>query len=144
MIMITISKLTRHSKLLYSWLLAKPHLDKLTLEYLLLRASTHFPTPTSPLDIPPASFIPTSEITSSRADFIPVVTIVRPAMFTGSYDPPTPSTDAGGSEGRPAGMKVGEEVQVYTTNRAEVGEFISKECLPPNKEWVNRLPVVGH
>ncbi|WVQ96634.1 hypothetical protein IAU59_003739 [Kwoniella sp. CBS 9459] len=116
---------------LYSWLLAKPHQDKLALEYLLRRASTVFPTPTSSEAIPPETWLPKSTIEGIRSDFLPQVTILRPAMF-GSDGPARPVDQ----------MKTGEHAQVYMIKRSEVARFIAEDCI--NKgEWINKMPVIG-
>ncbi|OCF30444.1 hypothetical protein I317_02561 [Kwoniella heveanensis CBS 569] len=119
---------------LYSWLLTKPHQDKLALEYLLRRSSTSFPTPdpsSNPNAIPPESWLPQSTVHSIQSDFLPRVTIVRPAMF-GADGPARPASQ----------LKVGEKAQVYFVRRSEVARFIVDECVQKGG-WVNKLPVIG-
>ncbi|WVF69128.1 hypothetical protein IAT40_003902 [Kwoniella sp. CBS 6097] len=116
---------------LYSWLLTKPHQDKLALEYLLRRASTVFPTPTSPEAIPPETWLPKATIESIQSDFLPQVTILRPAMF-GSDGPARPASQ----------LKIGEDAKVYMVRRSEVARFIAEECIEKG-EWINKMPVIG-
>ena len=119
-------------QVLYSALLAKPHLDKLAFEYVLQRASSALPTPSSPSSIPPKSFIPRAKLDSVREGFLPEITIVRPALFMGDAEP---------KQGEM--YKAGEDIAVYTTTRNQVARFVADECLPPMKGWVNKGPVVG-
>ena len=122
---------------LYSWFLAKPHLDKLAAEYIYRRASSspslHTPSADIPASaIPPESFIPRSKLDSVRDDFIPEITIVRPALFMGDAEPKDNDK-----------VKVGEDISVYTVTRNQVARFVADECLPGREAWVNRCPVVG-
>lgn len=114
-------------------MLSKPHQDKEGLEYLLRRSSTAISTP--PTSSVPA-LLANGRYEDLRPDFIPEVTIVRPALMTGTGD----------AKEQPRGAdktKAGEGITVWTINRAEVGRFIVDECLPGKNDWVNKAPTVG-
>lgn len=114
-------------------MLSRPHQDKEGLEYLLRRSSSTLPTP-PPSSIP--ALLSAIQYQGLKADFIPEVTIVRPALMTGTGD----------AKEQPKGSdktKAGEGITTWTINRAEVGRFIVDECLPGKNEWVNKAPTVG-
>jgi hypothetical protein len=116
-------------------MLARPHQDKEGLEYILRRSSAIFPT-LPPTQIP--KLLLPREFEGLRADFIPEVIIIRPALLMGTGDPKEQPRGAGKT-------RIGEGIKTWTVNRAEVGRFIVDECLPGSggEKWVNKAPTVG-
>ncbi|EIW68588.1 hypothetical protein TREMEDRAFT_31795 [Tremella mesenterica DSM 1558] len=113
-------------RILYPLVLSKPHQDKESLEYLLSRSAKHITTPTN---LPP--LLTAGKVQEIKADFLPEVTIVRPAFFTGGDAPARPETE----------LQVDEKACVYTVRRSEVGRLIV-ECMKGG--WVNKMPVIGY
>lgn len=124
--------LSKYSRqILYPWMLSGPHADKEGMEYVLLRASSHFRTPEA---LPPSSILSDAERNMVPEDFLPRLTIVRPALFTD------------GEERGSGKLKAGEDLSTYSISRKDVALFISEQCLKEKEgvSWVNRTPVVGY
>ncbi|WVR06386.1 hypothetical protein IAU60_003417 [Kwoniella sp. DSM 27419] len=115
----------------YSWLLTKPHQDKIAMEYLFQHASSVLSVPTAKSAIPSTSILSQTQVESVKPGFLPEITFVRPAFF-GADAPPRPVDK----------LKIGEKVAVYSVRRSEVSRFIVDECVS-GKSWVNRFPVIG-
>ncbi|WWC62500.1 uncharacterized protein I303_105096 [Kwoniella dejecticola CBS 10117] len=124
-------------RLLYSWLLDKPHQDKMSLEYLFHRSSKTLANLTSSHDTPPETLLSRTAIESTTPDFLNEVIIVRPAMM-----PTEEPFDALKTPSK--GYRVEEGLRCYTILRSDVGRFISEQCLPGQNEWVNKCPVIGY
>ncbi|WVW84620.1 hypothetical protein I302_106654 [Kwoniella bestiolae CBS 10118] len=126
-------------RLLYSWLLNKPHQDKMSLELLFHRSSIHLSDLTSPHDIPPETLLSKQAIEGTKPNFLPEVIIVRPA-FMPTEEPfdaqPGPRDIVGVEEG----------LRCYTIRRTDVARFVVEECLPGSggEKWVNKCPVIGY
>lgn len=127
------NRLTCRVQWLYSWTLHQPHQDKAGLEYLLQRASTVLPTPTTHL--PDETLLRPSAYDPLKTDYLPEIIIVRPALLMGDGS-------AAEQPRGPGSTKVGQGQTVWTVNRAEVGRVIVDECVTGDK-WVNKLPTVG-
>jgi hypothetical protein len=118
---------------LYSLFLSQPHEDKYALEYLLQRASSVLPTPTS---LPSEEILKQADYADLKTDFLPEIIILRPAILWGDG---SVKEQAKGKDG----TKVGKGLTVWMTNRAEVGRVIVEECLPGDDRWLNQLPTIG-
>ncbi|BEI83050.1 hypothetical protein CcaverHIS002_0309180 [Cutaneotrichosporon cavernicola] len=111
-------------RILYPWMLSGPHADKEGMEYLYLRASNIGDTPT-----PPSTDI-LSEANRGVSRILLELILVRPALLT---------------DGAESGaVRAGEDVYTYRVSRADVGRWITDNCMPGKGEWVNRAPVLGY
>ncbi|BEJ13746.1 hypothetical protein CspHIS471_0309200 [Cutaneotrichosporon sp. HIS471] len=111
-------------RILYPWMLSGPHADKEGMEYLYLRASNIGGTPTPP----PINIL--SEANRDVSRVLPELILVRPALLT---------------DGAESGaVRAGEDVYTYRVSRADVGRWITDNCMPEKGEWVNRAPVLGY
>ncbi|WWC70702.1 uncharacterized protein I206_104653 [Kwoniella pini CBS 10737] len=124
-------------RLLYSWLLEKPHQDKMSLQYLFHKSSKFLPNLNSSKDKPPKSLLSQSNIESIKSNFLNEVIIIRPAFM-----PTEEPFDALKNPSK--GYKVKEDLSCYTILRSDTGRFISEKCLPGQNEWVNKCPVIGY
>jgi hypothetical protein len=107
------------------WMLSGPHADKEGMEYLYLRAGNISPAPA-----PPPTIILAEADREVPERMLPELILVRPALLTD------------GAEG--GAVRASEDLCAYTVSRADVGRWITDNCMPGEGAWVNRAPVLGY
>ncbi|WWC88732.1 uncharacterized protein L201_003645 [Kwoniella dendrophila CBS 6074] len=125
-------------RLMYSWLLEKPHEDKKSLEYLIHRSGSGLVEMTSTKDIPSKTILSDSQIQSVKQNFLNEVIIIRPAFM-----PTEEAFDAKPTQDK-SKVRIEEGLKCYTIKRSDVGRFIQEDCISPNCKWVNKCPVIGY
>ncbi|TXT11204.1 hypothetical protein VHUM_01955 [Vanrija humicola] len=118
-------------RIIYPLIIGGPHEDKVGLEYILSRAASGIPTPTDKRDVPAEHILPAAARGTLPENFLPQVTILRPA-FMDDRDPK--GLDA---------VKSGEAIKSYFIGRRDLADWVVKNVIDSD-EWVNRFPVIGY
>ncbi|KAJ3181717.1 hypothetical protein HDU87_000735 [Geranomyces variabilis] len=118
-------------KPMYGWMLKHPHADKEQLELAVYHAAgLKHPDPSIEAHAS-AAISPAAEGANTATATLQEFIMVRPAFLT----------DGPRTEGK---YKADPHLVSWTVSRADIGQFIAKECVDKDSKWLNQAVTVGY